>query len=81
MRMGSGLQQQMGVVGHQDVGMEGDVISVAIALESLQIASVIFGVMKDRRPLVASRVYQSCLIDDKKLGESLVLRALTVPYL
>ena len=53
-RMGSGLQQQMDVVGHQDLGMEGDAISAAIALEALQIAGVIFGIMKDRRPLVAT---------------------------
>lgn len=53
-RMGSGLQQQMDVVGHQDVGMEGDAVSAAIAFEALQIAGVIFGIMKDRCPLVAT---------------------------
>lgn len=53
-RVSSGLQQQMDMVGHQDVGMEGDAISAAIALEALEIAGVIFGIMKDRRPLVAT---------------------------
>ena len=53
-RMGSGLQQQMDVVGHQDLGMEGDAISAAIALEALQIPGVILGIRKDRRPLVAT---------------------------
>lgn len=45
----------MDVVGHQDIGMKGALSrSAAIALEAFQIAGVIFGIMKDRRPLVAT---------------------------